>query len=42
MTQETVVEVHGIPLSSYLEDFVYRDIKKNAAKVNIFSKKKNI
>ncbi|XP_075679020.1 PRELI domain containing slowmo isoform X1 [Dermatophagoides pteronyssinus] len=32
MTQETVVEVHGIPLSSYLEDFVHKDIMRNAAK----------
>lgn len=33
MTQETLVEVHGIPLSSYFEDFVYKDIKQNAMKV---------
>lgn len=32
MTQETLVEVHGIPLSSYLEDFVYKDIMRNAHK----------
>jgi len=32
MTQETLVEVHGIPLSSYFEDFVYKDISKNAVK----------
>ncbi|KPM12078.1 slowmo-like protein [Sarcoptes scabiei] len=32
MTQETLVQVHGIPLSSYLEDFVHKDIISNAAK----------
>ena len=34
MTQETLVEVHGVPLSSYFEDFVYKDISKNALKVS--------
>ncbi|KAH9409742.1 PRELI-like [Tyrophagus putrescentiae] len=32
MTQETLIEVHGIPLSSYFEEFVYKDIAKNALK----------
>ncbi|KAI2795719.1 hypothetical protein RDWZM_007115 [Blomia tropicalis] len=32
MKQETLVEVHGIPLSSYFEDFVCKDISKNALK----------
>ena len=32
MTQETVVEVHGMPWQSYFEDFVYKDIAKNALK----------
>lgn len=32
MTQETVVEVHGVPLSSYFEDFVCKDISHNALK----------
>lgn len=35
MTQETLIEVHGIPLSSYFEEFVYKDIAKNALKVSL-------
>ena len=32
MKQETLIEVHGMPLRSYFEDFVYKDIAKNALK----------
>lgn len=37
MKQETLVEVHGIPLSSYFEDFVSKDIAQNALKVSFYS-----
>ena len=37
MKQETLVEVHGIPLSSYFEDFVYKDIANNAQKVSLIA-----
>ena len=33
LKQEAVVTVHGIPLSSYFEDFVSRNISTNANKV---------
>lgn len=35
MTQETLIEVHGLPLSSYFEEFVFKDIAKNALKVSL-------
>lgn len=35
MTQETHIEVHGLPLSSYFEEFVFKDIAKNALKVSL-------
>lgn len=38
LKQEAVVTVHGVPLSSYFEDFVTRTISSNANKVFIIFK----
>ena len=33
LTQEAVITVHGIPLSSYIESFISQTISANAGKV---------